>query len=149
MNRGVYDRTWTLPDLIARYPLAVMPWVLTLSVAILVLRLRAPRPRWRRLVRQPGFVACGMVTAWLIIMLVSGLVGAPDARRWIQPGFGLDLVGSTSVAGVLILGAWTLLYVGGFWRPEKSRLDRAGRILGASWIALVLVLYLLRDLGRQ
>src|SRR5262245_18258036 len=36
----------------------ICPWVSMLSLALLAMRLRCPRPKWRRLARQPGFVAC-------------------------------------------------------------------------------------------
>src|SRR4051812_19498464 len=36
----------------------LLPCGLAWTLAVLVLRLRHPRPPWRRLVRQPGAIAC-------------------------------------------------------------------------------------------
>ena len=35
-----------------------IPFLITLTPAVLILRLNRPRPRWRRLTRQPGGAAC-------------------------------------------------------------------------------------------
>jgi hypothetical protein len=45
---------------VAQYTVeATVPFLITWTLAFLVLRLRQPRPRLRRLLRQPGMVACG------------------------------------------------------------------------------------------
>jgi len=127
----------------------LVPWLLVLSLVIFGLRLRTPRPRWRRLCRQPGFVACGMISAglglFLLIWLIhQGLARTPwgrtspyfvlfwEFRASFGPVYGLELIVLTFG---LVLAAWALLFLGGFWRAEHSWLDRAGRFLGGSWIA--------------
>ena len=37
--------------------------------------------------------------------------------------------------GTAIAASWILLLVSGQWRPERSWIDRAGRVLGWFWIA--------------
>src|SRR5262245_26651114 len=41
------------------------PMALTLSLAVGLLRLREPRPRLRRVFRQPGMATCMAVLAWI------------------------------------------------------------------------------------
>src|SRR4051794_33073784 len=36
----------------------LMPWCFPWAGAVVVIRLRPPRPPWRRLALQPGFAAC-------------------------------------------------------------------------------------------
>ena len=45
----------------------------------------------------------------------------------------------STVAGWMVAAAWFTLVVAGASRPEPSWIDRAGRILGACWIAVVIV----------
>ena len=139
----VFSSQWSVHYRLYLVTMAPVSWLLPLSVAILEWRLRSPRPRWRRLVRQPGFGACGIVSAWLIVLMVPIGIGVALNPSRLNPAFGYLLLAHFRGIGVPILGAWILLFLGGFWRPEKSWQDRAGMILGASWIALELVRYLL------
>jgi hypothetical protein len=41
--------------------------------------------------------------------------------------------------GFAILGGWVALVLSGRWRPEPSWIDRAGRIIGVTWIAAVVL----------
>ena len=34
--------------------------------------------------------------------------------------------------------AWLIMALGGWWRPERSWIDRLGEVLGASWIVMML-----------
>jgi len=152
-SRGESILPWyNMPGVIGGYvSIFLVPWLLVLSLVIFGLRLRAPRPRWRRLCRQPGFVACGMISAGLGLFLLIWLLHQGLARTpWGQlspyyvlfwqfrapfgPVYGQELIVLTFGLGLAVLGAWALLFLGGFWRAERSWLDRAGRILGAGWI---------------
>src|SRR5947209_11055 len=53
---------WALSVLVADVTALLAPW----TVALLVIRLLPPRPRLRRLARQPGFVACAVSVMDLI-----------------------------------------------------------------------------------
>ena len=46
------------------------PMALTLSLAVGLLRLREPRPRLRRVFRQPGMAACMAVLACIFINII-------------------------------------------------------------------------------
>ena len=110
------------------------PYLGSASLALLILRLRKPRPERRRCLRQPGMVASAAATLALAI----------EAARVIP----LFALGSTSVRlsnlfigpdqriCFAILGAWTALKVGGIWRPEPGGIDRAGRVVGVAWIVV-------------
>ncbi len=43
--------------------------VVAISVALILLRLARPRPQWRRVARQPGFIAC----AASVVAIILGL----------------------------------------------------------------------------
>jgi hypothetical protein len=120
------------------------------SVAMLVLRLRQPRPRLSRLVKQPGAIACGLATLLVLtgggILLVTAASGAaPRGSRvgwggtywapwWAGPMHRLSIT-----IGAAIVGAWVSEALGRRRRPEASWIDRFGRVLGAGWVLYFLV----------
>src|SRR5262249_4351146 len=122
----------------------------TWTVALLILRLRAPRPSARRLARQPGAMALASATLVAATCLVAlGLAGVACSlmggfewslaffvdSAWGVRIYSLILIG---LPGWGVAGAWLTLIVGGRWRPEPSWIDRAGRLAGVVWIALLL-----------
>jgi hypothetical protein len=140
--------------LVLAAPLA-MAWTL----AILALRLRHPRDRWTRLVRQPGLVAglmAASVLAWRLVgfaTMCARLIGRPTVNiltvrsRALSGSWGggwppdnllfetdhyLDTM---ATIGVAVASSWILLLASGRWRAEASWIDRAGRVLGWFWIA--------------
>ena len=108
----------------------VVPWM----AALIVIRLRRPRPRLIRF--QPGFVACVAV----MVTLVPGLAWFATICQ--RPGFqgpqGFEQAWaiSTHWTSTAVIGAWLGLYLAGKWRPEPSWIDRMGRALGLYWIIL-------------
>ena len=63
-----------------RYTLdLVLPHAAAMTAALLVMRLRMPRPTLRRLARQPGVAACEVALAALLRCLLLGRVR--DCRR--------------------------------------------------------------------
>jgi hypothetical protein len=38
-----------------------------------------------------------------------------------------------------VAGAWLTLVLAGWWRPERSWIDRFGRALGFAWIGVSLI----------
>jgi hypothetical protein len=121
-------------------------------LGLLLLQLRPPRPRPRRLTRQPGFVACAAAAAGMTAGGISGIalavLGQPHLRFLNNALFNLlpqiDLVPTQVTswsyveAGITpaIVTAWIAQALGRRWRPEPTLLDRAGRVLGAYWILL-------------
>ena len=130
----------------------VTPFLLALNVAWIPIRLRRPRPRWRLLLRQPGFVgSLAMVSALIstaviwVCLQVPGWLGSRIVARSLL-GFryavGFHAYDMAVVAiGHAVLAAWLLHASAGRWRAEPSWVDRAGRALGLTWIALLPINY--------
>jgi hypothetical protein len=133
------------------------PLVTAWTLAILGLRLRRPRDRWSRLVRQPGLVAglmAALVLSWRLIgfatmciriigrqelwilnvrhgALSGALMGWPPRHLLFETDHYLDTM---ATIGMAVASSWILLLMTGLWRPERSWIDRAGRALGSFWI---------------
>jgi hypothetical protein len=113
------------------------------TVALLTLRLRRPRPRFRRLARQTGFVCTLVATAVLTIVFIAGL--ALVIRSGIHRAANRETLVSGCLemwqflakeqVGCAVAGSWITLAAVGRWRPERDWIDRMGRALGAYWIA--------------
>jgi hypothetical protein len=118
------------------------PWAATASLTIVVLRLQGPRPPLRRVLQQPGMIAC-------VVSLLGGLLGLGQLAKEISlaslPGglafahrwFWRAYVEKSCVA---VVGAWMTLALSGRWRPERCWIDRAGRVAGAYWITVAVLL---------
>jgi hypothetical protein len=115
--------------LLPRYAAVLMP-------AILLIRLRRPRPGWRRLARQPGAVACAAGTGALLFGAVVALVGMIINGYSVVPLESRAWPVIEARVPLAVFAAWLLLWRSGRWRRERSWIDRAGSILGAYWIAL-------------
>ena len=106
--------------------------LLGLTLVQPVLRLSRPRPPFREVMRQPGFVACLGVIIGTLIAADLWWLARVDVGFWF------------TLAAVLFL-LWPLLGVYP-WRPEASWVDRLGRAVGWGWIiataAAVATLYL-------
>lgn len=102
------------------------------TLGVLALRLRLPRSRLRRLAYQPGWVACCAATTGIAAGAVMAAIGV-YGRYGVMYYF--DLV--PYPVGVSVLAAWGHLIVSGRWRPERSWIDRAGRLIGVAWLAII------------
>ncbi len=154
-----------------------IPFALSLTVALFILRFRRPRPKSRQIIRQPGAVACFATLlafafqmtkttfCWVLgyltrpqsaihlpsppFMRYDDRSYHPPAGEWLRDSLleSFPPVVSPSVA-VAITIAWCVLRAGGRWRPAVDWIDRAGRWLGAFWIALAVVLAILTELRK-
>ena len=118
-------------------------WLGFFTPIVLLIRLRPPRPRRRRMFVQPGTVAMMAVT--LITGLGVMLWGAANTVTGWGPSLFFYTFAFTDYlahAGSAVLVAWTTLILARRWRPEPSSIDRVGRFLGACWIVLFLVMAL-------
>jgi hypothetical protein len=97
--------------------LALLPYLAAWTVALLIIRLRSPRPRFRRLARQPGFVACAIAALGLLICGLSWLL---VTRRFLSFDPRMFLIGYTPHLCFIVVGAWLALILGGSWRAEPS-----------------------------
>jgi hypothetical protein len=141
---------WGALDWVPIITLGLLPRYAVLGmIALCFLRLRRPRPNWRRSSRQPGFVACAAVTVAALpgVVLVlarylcelNPLVAGPSIGTYYVNDwtFGFhDWPIIESRISTAVLAAWGALWFSGRWRPEPSWIDRAGSILGGYWAGL-------------
>jgi hypothetical protein len=138
---GYPSKTWLLPvsERIAPFIPCLAAW----TGAFLVTRLHGPRPRRRRLLIQPGLVAA--VAALSTLMVESALlIGSAkiDGRfGWSSPSSLANFAANAVVllthhAGCAVAISWLTLFLIGRWCPERSWVDRWGRVLGCTWILL-------------
>ena len=118
------------------------PFLAPLTLAVLVMRLREPRPRLRRLCRQPGFVALSsaamMIVANLLTVIIFHLKRDPERLLVKDSVIGLfSFLESTQPSvGSAVAGAWFIQAISSHWRSEATWIDRIGRILGVLWVAI-------------
>jgi hypothetical protein len=118
---------------------AVYPVWLCLTFAALAIRLRPPRPRLRRLARQPGLVASLSVTLAAPILLVVFLLGASKLGWRLGDPIPANYFGRLPFQlSCMVFGAWIAQALNGRWHPEASAIDRFGRLLGLGWIGFYL-----------
>jgi hypothetical protein len=101
--------------------------IIPLTPALLVARLRQPRPAFRRLACQPGLVASAALCVVSVIevdVTFLQLFSIPPLLQAVLPGG-------------TVLASWAVLLVSGRWQPEASWVDRAGRAVGGFWIATI------------
>lgn len=128
-------------ELTALVAYLTFPFVIMWMLAVIPLRLLGPRPRWRRLTRQPGMMAACATAVVLVsygLLIGTMALAAREGESWSEAatiltleGFGLHAPLSV---GLAVLASWTTLLVGRRWRAEPSWVDRLGRILGVFWI---------------
>jgi hypothetical protein len=134
---------------------AAFPLLAVLTPTVLIWRLRRPRPRWRRLMRQPGMAAlCAalipIATSLVGLRQIASLLANPASFVSGAGGEDFNTFGSTVTVsgpplgdiyttygagvGLWVLGAWLVLWLSGRRRPEKSWIDRLGRLVGIGWL---------------
>jgi hypothetical protein len=111
--------------------------------SLLVLRMRPPRPSWRRVWRQPGMVAClAALLAMLWVGLAAGvMLGSPALfPSWRFDGlwFVQNLcVGHVfPLVGLAVAATWSQLLLSRRWTRPADWLDRAGRVVGILWMVI-------------
>jgi len=121
----------------------VSPIAVAWTFAVFLLRLRRPRPRLRLVFRQPGMAAS---TAALVVTLMTALnyavaVCLVDLSSHVVAGTGTRyaaipwlLVMRLPFLGDGIAVAWLLIWLSQTARPERSWIDRTGRVLGIYWL---------------
>lgn len=130
-----------------RWGSAAVPCFVSWSLIVLALQLRSPRPRLRRLARCPG-----VVTGLAVALLTLNVMAKWSAYHW-KMGLPINVFGyrvaflglpswlveTSEIAGFPVAATWFALWLGRWWRPEATWIDRAGRVLGVYWIAMFLI----------
>jgi hypothetical protein len=139
---GRPDQSWLMEllDWIPVITFGLLPRYVALGmVAMLMLRLRRPRPGLRRISRQPGAVACAAGTAAVlagVVIVVARHLFADGNPLWLEA---YDWPPVEARVPAAVIAAWIALAVSRRWRSEPSWIDRAGRVLGAYWVCLRLL----------
>ena len=122
----------------------LLPCGLVWTLAVLLLRLRHPRPARRRLARQPGTVACvaaasvaGAGGLALLLVLTAKFYTRAEPVALTDRFVARLLEGMAPSMGLGVLVAWLMLVLNKTWRPEPSWVDRMGRVVGAFWVATI------------
>jgi hypothetical protein len=151
LERGLPDfSTWWTSDLIVTcsdLTVFLVPVVAPWTLLLIVLRLRSPRPRWRRIWGQPGMAAClAAVFGWcwsglaLILALDAGYVARPTRNNSLEAWAEKYLADEVFMyVGLAVAAAWMVQYASGRWRRSADWVDLLGRIVGALWILVGLV----------
>jgi hypothetical protein len=146
---GIQPRTWdfSYPGNLflagvhkARHALnAAAPVGFGLAVVGFARVLREPRPRRRRLFRQPGVAACAAIAAALAAGAVNTAVWVVRwlefHEEWLSPRASMFFTLAGRHVSDCVLGAWAFLALGGLWSPGRNWVNRLGWALGV--LALV------------
>ncbi len=108
-------------------------FLLGMTPAFLLVRLRRPRPAIRALLRQPGTVAALAIVFGQV--WVTGWLHRLFFGRLTDP-----TVTAVAVGGTVTL-AWALLALSRKWEGERSWVDRMGRLLGVGAIVTGAIAY--------
>jgi hypothetical protein len=90
-------------------------------------------------VARVSTIQLGEAVSLVVIRSTSrdGMVG------YIEPTgcLGVLTTSFVSLCGPAVAAVWLFLALSGRWRPERSWIDRLGRLLGATWIAISLLAF--------
>jgi hypothetical protein len=142
--------TWSTWDLIVTcsdLSVFLIPVVAPWTVLLMLLRMRTPRPSWRRIWRQPGMVAClAALLGWcwsglaLVLALDAGYVARPRRSfppwEWAQKYLADEVF---MYVGLAVAVSWLVVFVSGRWRRSADWIDLMGRLVGVGWIVVGLV----------
>lgn len=121
----------------------VLPFLFSLTVAVVVLALVSRRVERTETLRQPGVSACFLVV--LATLLFAGVELARDFAyhafhervnwlRWLSFG----IATAVNRAGVLVVAMWVYQASVGARRGPSDWIDKLGRVLGLLWGLLLL-----------
>jgi hypothetical protein len=130
-NRPAFWRKWVAIywSSVLFYAIRVFGnFLLGMTPAFVIVRLRRPRPPIRALFKQPGFIAG--------LAIVFGQFWLTGRLHILYFGKLKDATVTGIVVAATVIVTWALLSLSRQWRSEPSWIDRIGRLLGASAIAL-------------
>ena len=135
-----FGMRWMLPLMLCGEVLSLCaPIAAAWGVALIAIRWIGPRPRWRRLARQPGMMACCASTLSIFFLGWHAMIYALGHRYQMIVDSAAGPVGTTLIIwqmlnGLAVVAAWMTLFLGGRWRAEPSWIDRLGRAIGVYWV---------------
>jgi hypothetical protein len=114
-----------------------VPYLTTFTLALIPMRLLAPRPRWRRLVLQPGTVtAFDTVLACVFVGLECAVLRLAVGDMNLLVWYMLHALRFLPVFVCLsIVSTWTMLIIARRWRADPSWIDRLGRAAAFFWLS--------------
>jgi hypothetical protein len=121
--------------------IAVVPTLATWTLAYLLLRLMRPRPPWRKLSGQPGWMACLIATAAIALTAVVSVIARVTSSETYNHLSWLSwqvMIGSIQT-GMAVFWCWATMLLSGRRRPESNWIDRLSRLLGLIWLAVAMV----------
>jgi hypothetical protein len=112
-----------------------------MTIAIVSLALREPRPRVRRLVHDPGFAACSTAISILAVRTISAIVwwaaalGGDTRLPWAAcVGVFDDLEG---YVGAAIVAVWMIIAISGRGRSDWSSIGWLTMLMAVAWVMLI------------
>lgn len=135
--RGAVWSNFGLAEKIVIGAEVAFPCVAMWSLAVGLLRFRRPYPRWRRVILEPGTLACVTAVGALLANIVAITAAAAFPGQGFRPRPALFIMFLPLQVGCAVAASWMTLVLGRQWRPVPTWIDRAGRGLGIYWIVLV------------
>jgi hypothetical protein len=113
------------------------------TIAYSLLRVRSPRPAFRRLLRSPG-TSAGV--AVLLVLIIQFSIWLLKWLAFVCTGMDVKWLGTSwdvmkevcGVAGPAILASWLILALGRGCRLRWDWVERIGVVLALGWIVLLL-----------
>lgn len=121
-------------------------FVAALTIGMVWLRAFRPRPGLRRLTRQPGAVACGAVSAAVLVQMLPKLSGFVYLFYSGEPWWSKHWVVQGSFESMAVFVAWLLLVLSGRWQHEKGWVDLLGWMLGVFWLVVPPLDWVVREI---
>jgi hypothetical protein len=119
--------------------------LLAWGMAFLLLRLRSPRPRIRRLCRSPATAACITVFVVMLVQLMEDVVAW--ALNVVRPLEGIevdwrlfleDLAGLSSAAVPATIASWVVIALSGKVKFGRDWVEVYGSLIALGWLLLLL-----------
>jgi hypothetical protein len=127
---------WYLPDLglirISHNQFGLLLFIL--SLALVAIRVRRPRPPRIRLWCQPGFTACAAACVGVAVNALNQALATHCSLRDWEYYTLAAFWSSWPYAGPAVAGAWLGLSVARRWRAERSSIELLGCLVGVCWL---------------
>jgi hypothetical protein len=134
--------------------LTARPLILIGTIGFMIIRLRQPRLRWRRIMNQPGTVSCIAVLGFFSIygvMDCAACVATRSGLHRVDTMTGSDqLIAATpSPVGFAVGMSLVILALSKRWRYEHGWIDALGMVFGCYWALGALVVMASRGTERH